>query len=222
MNVTTTGALGESLAAGLGTLGLALPVGAQERLLQYLELLTKWTVVYNLTAIREPARMITHHLLDSLAVLPTLDALVGDVQAAHVLDIGSGAGLPGVPIALARPHWQVTMREPVQKKVAFMTQAVAELGIGNAAPSLGRVEDLRAPRGFDIVISRAFSDLASFAEAALPNLASSGRIVAMKGVHPDEELRDLPDTVRVERTVALRVPGVDGARHLIVLRRGHA
>lgn len=218
MNAPTSTALGEQLAAGIDALGVSLPPEATGQLLRYVELLAKWSVVYNLTAIREPERMVTHHLLDSLAALPTLDALAGAAPA-RILDIGSGAGLPGVPIAVARPRWQVTMAEPVQKKVAFIAQAVAEIGLRNATPSLGRVEDLRSPQPFDLVISRAFSDLASFAEAALPHLAPSGRIVAMKGVHPDEELRELPATVNVERSVALRVPGVDAARHLIVLQR---
>lgn len=211
--------LGGQLRAGLRGLGLVLPEGAQARLLDYVALLAKWNGVYNLTAIRVPERMVTHHLLDSLAVLPTLDALVGAEAPATVLDVGSGAGLPGLPLAIARPRWQVTMREPVQKKVAFMTQAIAELGVRNAHASLGRVEDLKSPPGFAIVISRAFADLATFVAAAAAQVADAGWLVAMKGVHPDEELRELPATVAVEREVELAVPGLDGARHLIVMQR---
>jgi 16S rRNA (guanine527-N7)-methyltransferase len=137
----------------------------------------------------------------------------------RVLDVGSGAGLPGLPLAIARPAWQVVMREPVGKKVAFMTQAIAELGVTNAQASLGRVEELRSPPGFAIVISRAFADLAAFVQSSLAQTGEGGRLVAMKGVHPDEELGELPDTVMVEREVKLTVPGIDGSRHLIVMKR---
>lgn len=215
----SSGALDDALASGIAALGLDIPPAARAKLLALVALLAKWNGVYNLTAIREPERMVTHHLLDSLAALPTLDALVAGRSEVRVLDVGSGAGLPGLPIAIVRPAWQVVMREPVQKKVAFMTQAIAELAIANAQASLGRVEDLHSQPGFAIVISRAFADLASFVHSSLAQVGEGGSLVAMKGVHPDEELRELPDTVVVERTVALRVPGVDGARHLIVMRR---
>jgi 16S rRNA (guanine527-N7)-methyltransferase len=210
--------LARTLDEGLAALGLAVPAPARAQLLGYVALLAKWNGVYNLTAIREPERMVTHHVLDSLAVLPALDELVAGRDAVRVLDVGSGGGLPGLPIAIARPAWQVVLREPVQKKVAFVTQAIAELRVPNAQASLGRVEELHSPPGFAIVISRAFADLATLVHASLPQVATAGRIVAMKGVHPVEELRELPDSVAVERTIALRVPGVDGARHLIVLR----
>jgi 16S rRNA (guanine527-N7)-methyltransferase len=207
------------LDAALAALSLDLPAEARARLLRYVALLAKWNGTYNLTAIREPERMVSHHLVDSLAVLPSLDALVGDARDVRVLDVGSGAGLPGLPLAIARPSWQVVLREPVQKKCAFMTQAVAELRIANAQASQGRVEDLRPAGGFAIVISRAFADLASFVESSLAQVAPSGWLVAMKGVHPDEELRELPASVAVVREIALEVPGVDGARHLVVMQR---
>jgi 16S rRNA (guanine527-N7)-methyltransferase len=216
----TEGALDALLSSGLERLGLEVAPQARERLLRYVGLLAKWNSVYNLTAIREPQRMVTHHLLDALALLPVLDALVAEREGVTVLDVGSGAGIPGLPLAIARPHWQVTMREPVQKKVAFVTQAIAELAVANAHASLGRVEDLRSGAGFAIVISRAFADLATFAQTSLAQVADDGALVAMKGVYPDEELRELPEGVSVERAVALRVPGVDGERHVIVLRKG--
>ena len=203
---------------GLEGLGLSLPPPARRQLLRYVALLARWNRTYNLTAIREPERMVTHHLLDCLAVLPALDGLAGPRQPA-VLDVGSGGGLPGIPIAVARPAWQVTMVEPVQKKGAFLVQAIAELGLGNARAAIVRVEDLRGTAPFDIVISRAFSDLASFAAAALPHVARDGRLVAMKGVHPDAELAELPATVEVVAVPTLDVPFVDGARHLVVMRR---
>jgi 16S rRNA (guanine527-N7)-methyltransferase len=205
---------------GLARLGVDLPADAGDRLLRYVELLAKWNGVYNLTAIREPERMVTHHIVDSLAVLPSLDAIVAKRSAAvRVLDVGSGAGLPGLPIAIARPAWQVVLREPIQKKVAFITQAVAELGVRNATPSLGRVEDMSRGGGYAIVISRAFTDLASFAACAAAQLDDDGRLCAMKGVHPDEELRELPAEIVVEQALTLDVPGVDAARHLIVMKR---
>jgi len=212
-------ALGDALASGIAALGLDIAPDAREKLLAFVALLAKWNGVYNLTAIREPGRMVTHHLLDSLAALPALDALVAGRDDVRVLDVGSGAGLPGLPLAIARPAWQVVMREPVQKKVAFVTQAIAELRVANAQASLGRVEDLRSPPGFAIVISRAFADLASFVGSSLAQAREGGHLVAMKGVHPDEELRELPQAVVVEREVALRVPGVDGERRVIVMRR---
>ena len=213
---------GRELAArlddGLGALGVTLPADARGKLLRYVALLARWNRTYNLTAIREPERMVTHHLLDCLAVLPALDRLAGG-RALAVLDVGSGGGLPGIPIAIARPGWQVTMVEPVQKKGAFLTQAIAELGLANARAAVVRVEDLAAPVAFDVVISRAFSDLATFAAVALRHLARDGHLVAMKGVHPDAELAELPADVAVVSTDALAVPHVEGARHLVVMRR---
>ena len=216
--MSPAGDLQALLDRGLDGLGLALPGDARQRLVSYVALLERWNRTYNLTAIREPERMVTHHLLDCLAALPALDRLAGGRPIA-LLDVGSGGGLPGIPLAIARPDWQVTMVEPVHKKGAFLTQAIAELGIANASVAVVRVEDLHATAPFDIVVSRAFSDLASFAAAALPHMAREGRLVAMKGVHPDAELAELPATVEVVAAPALDVPFVDGARHLVVMRR---
>ncbi|HVF35683.1 MAG TPA: 16S rRNA (guanine(527)-N(7))-methyltransferase RsmG, partial [Candidatus Saccharimonadia bacterium] len=151
-----------------------------------------------------------------------LDALAAGHTGVTVLDVGSGAGLPGIPIAVARPAWSVTLLEPVQKKHAFMTQAVATLGLRNASPLAQRVEDFRAAIPFTIAVSRAFSDLASFAESTSRHVAADGALVAMKGVHPDEELRELPPAFVVSEAIALRVPGVDASRHLIVMRPARA
>jgi len=210
--------LADSLDAGLAALSMPLEPDARAALVAYVALLAKWNRTYNLTAIREPARMITHHVLDSLAVLPSLDALVGDRSDVQVLDVGSGAGLPGIPIAIARPAWQVTLLEPVHKKSAFLTQAIAELRIDNARAIARRVEDYRPKEPVTVAISRAFSDLTSFAEASIRHLADDGALVAMKGVHPDEELRELPSAFAVTATIPLRVPGIDAARHLIVMQ----
>jgi len=211
--------LAEVLAAGLQALGLSLSAAVQRALLDYLALLARWNRTYNLTAIREPGRMVTHHLLDSLAALPALDRLAAGRRTVSLLDVGSGGGLPGIPIAIARPDWRVTLVEPVQKKGAFLVQAIAELGLGNVHAAIARVEDLATPAPFDIVISRAFADLAAFVHAALRHAARDGRLVAMKGVHPDAELAELPADIEVEACPALAVPFVEGARHLVVMRR---
>jgi len=205
-----------SLEAGVEALaarGVHLPSGIAERLARYLALLQKWNRVYNLTAIRDSDRMITHHLLDALAVLPH----VGDARSLRLLDVGSGAGIPGMPLALARPEWQVTLLDSNHKKGAFMQQAVAELGAGNVDVRTCRIEDFPSGHAFDVVISRAFSDLATFADAGLRVLAPGGRLLAMKGVFPHEELRELPPGVRVRDTPSVAVPGLDAERHLVVL-----
>jgi 16S rRNA (guanine527-N7)-methyltransferase len=204
---------------GLEGLGLPLPPAARQQLLRYIALLARWNRTYNLTAIREPERMVTHHLLDSLAAVPALDRVADGRAVLSVLDVGSGGGLPGIPIAIARPEWRVTMVDPVQKKGAFLVQAIAELGLANARAATVRVEELATPPLFDVVISRAFADLAAFVQAALRHVARDGRLVAMKGVHPDAELAELPPSVEVEETLVLAVPFVEGARHLVVMRR---
>ncbi len=203
-----------TLESGLVRLGVSLPEGGREQLAAYLALLAKWNRTYNLTAIREPERMITHHALDSLAVVPHLPARAGIA----VLDVGSGGGLPGIPIAIARPDAHVVLVDSASKKAAFLAQAAIELPLANVEAVATRVEDYAAARKFDVVISRAFSDLATFVRLVKPHLAEGGVILAMKGVHPDEELAELPGDVEVVATPRLDVPGLEGARHLIVMR----
>ena len=215
----TSRTLAESLDAGLDELGLPLSAAQRTALIDYVALLAKWNATYNLTAIREPARMVTHHLLDSLAAVPVIDAMTADRAPVTLLDIGSGAGLPGIPIAVARPSWRITMLEPVHKKSAFITQAIAELKLENAQALAVRAEHHRGGSAATLAISRAFADLASFAHVAMRHVAADGALLAMKGVHPDEELRELPPEFTVERTLALQVPGIDAARHLVVIKR---
>lgn len=210
--------LSAALDAGLDALSAPLAREARDALLAYVALLAKWNRTYNLTAIRDPLRMVTHHVLDSVAVLPVLDAAIGDRSDVRVLDIGSGGGLPGIPIAVARPAWQVTMLEPVHKKCAFLTQAIAELGLRNARSLAQRVEDYRPALPATLAISRAFSDLATFAEASIRHVEAGGALVAMKGVHPDEELRELPALFAVTAAIPLHVPGIDAARHVVVMQ----
>ncbi|MGE5468178.1 MAG: 16S rRNA (guanine(527)-N(7))-methyltransferase RsmG [Ignavibacteria bacterium] len=203
----------EILEAGIRTLGLAVPGGATERLLAYLGLMAKWNRIYNLTAVRDEADMVTHHLLDSLAVLPYLDGI------ARLADVGSGAGLPGLVLALARPDLQVVSVEASQKKAAFQQQAKIELGLANVSIHCGRVEAMEPSEQFDAVISRAFSSLAEFVRVTDRLVGREGRLLAMKGIVPVDELAALPGGWRAKATHKLAVPGLDAQRHLIVLGR---
>jgi len=200
----------QRLAAGIAALGLALPDGAEAKLLAYLVLLDKWNRVYNLTAVRDAERMVSHHLLDSLAAVPYF-------QGETVLDVGSGGGLPGIPLAIVRPDLQVTLIDSIAKKTAFLLQAKAELGLANLQVITGRVEHFRPETGFDIVTSRAFSDLREFITLTRHLLKPGGRWLAMKGLYPNEEIAQLPAGVKVSADHALVVPGLEASRHLIVL-----
>jgi 16S rRNA (guanine527-N7)-methyltransferase len=200
----------QQLTAGIAALDLALPTGAEAKLLAYLALLDKWNRVYNLTAVREVERMVGHHLLDSLAAVPFF-------QREAVLDVGSGGGLPGIPLAIARPQLQVTLIDSIAKKTAFLLQAKAELGLANLNVVTGRVEDYRPETGFDVITSRAFSDLKEFVTLTRHLLRPTGRWLAMKGLMPHEEIASLPDWVKVSAHHSLVVPGLEASRHLIIL-----
>jgi len=205
------------LAAGVAALGLTLPDGAETKLLAYLTLLDKWNRVYNLTAVRDVERMVSHHLLDSLAVVPYFEG--GCPDLIRVLDVGSGGGLPGIPLAIARPELQVTLIDSIAKKTAFLLQAKAELGLPNLNVITGRVEDFRPDSTFDVITSRAFSDLKEFVTLTRHLLKPAGRWLAMKGLLPHEEIASLPDWLKVSANYALHVPGLEASRHLIVLER---
>lgn len=199
------------LERALATMGLALPSAACERLLAYAALLGKWNRVYNLTAIRDPREMLTHHLLDSLAVAPHLAGLQ------RLADVGSGGGLPGIALAIACPEIEVVSIETVNKKASFQQQAKIELGLTNFHIENCRVEDYVADPACDAVISRAFASVADFVALTRHLLQPGGRWLAMKGVVPDDELAALPDDVRMVRSVTLEVPGLHAERHLIIL-----
>jgi 16S rRNA (guanine527-N7)-methyltransferase len=206
--------------AQLDALGEArLPRDARDKLAAYLELLAKWNRTYNLTAIREPEKMVTHHVLDSLAVLPHLEES-NAAKDLSLLDVGSGAGLPAIPLAIARPGWRVVALDSSHKKGTFVQQVASEIALANVEAVVARVEDYLPAAPFDVVISRAFSDLATFAESSARHLGPGGRLIAMKGVRPDEEIGQLPPAFRIVATKALAVPGIDAARHLVVMGRG--
>ena len=204
--------LGDQLSRGLDALDIDLAAPTRQRLLDYVALLAKWNRVHNLTALREDQSLVSHHLLDSLAVLPYLS---GD----SMVDVGSGAGLPGIPLALARPDWQVTLLDSSHKKTSFLQQAKIELGLANVSVICSRVEAWQAPHGYALVISRALSELAEFVRLAAPLLAPDGVLAAMKGVYPYEEIAQLPPGFKVEQVVPLAVPGLEGARHLVLVRK---
>jgi len=215
-------ALRARLLAGLAELDL--DVAPAERLLDYLALLVKWGRVYNLTAIRDPLAMLRQHLFDSLSIVGPLAARLhaGTGARWRVVDVGSGAGLPGIVLALAWPQAEVLLVEPVDKKAAFLRQCQAELALANVKVSAGRVEALAAadaePRP-DLIVCRAFASLADFVAAVERIAGPDTLIAAMKGTLAADELAALPPGWSVAETLPLRVPELDAARHLVLMRR---
>ena len=213
----------QTLRRGLADLGLALEDLQIAHLLDYLALIQKWTQVYNLTAVRDPAEMLTHHLLDSLAVIvPLHRQLAGqDATAAaprRLLDVGSGAGLPGVVIAVCCPELLVDCVDTVAKKAAFIRQVAATLKLPNLRGLHARVEKLTDK--YDVISSRAFASLADFTHWSQAALAEQGVWLAMKGRHPAEELAALPPGVAVFHVEPLLVPGLDAERCIVWMRKG--
>ena len=200
-----------ALASGLAALDITLPDEAQHKLLAFRDLLLKWNKTYNLTALRDPAQAISHHLLDSLAILP-------HVGTGNLLDGGSGGGLPGIPLAIARPELSVSMVDTVQKKTTFLQQAVIELALKNVTVHHARVEEKQGQ--YAQISSRAFAEIGLFISLTRHLLAPNGRWLAMKGVRPDDELKALPADIAVEAIIPLTVPGLDAERHLIILKAG--
>jgi 16S rRNA (guanine527-N7)-methyltransferase len=216
MSARNGGALEPALRDGLTALGLALADEQVERLLDYLDLIQKWNKVYNLTAVRDPAEMLTHHLLDSLAVIGPLRRQSGG-KPVRLLDVGAGAGLPGVVIAICCPEIDVSCVDTVAKKAAFVQQAAVTLGLPNLRGIHARVESLAGP--FDFITSRAFSSLPDFVSWSAGALAEQGVWLAMKGKLPTAEVAALPATVAVFHVEQLQVPGLQAERCLIWLRR---
>ena len=201
------------LAAGIDALGLDLDAGQHAQLLDYLALLLKWNAVYNLTSVRDPRQMVTHHLLDSLA------AVASFAHAANVLDVGAGGGLPGIVLAIARPAMHVSLIDTVHKKTAFLKQVKAELGLTNVTVYTGQVQQLRVAQPFDVITSRAFADLSDFVAWSSHLLVDGGQFIALKGVAPPSEQERLPARWNVRRRQALQVPGLDAERHLVFITK---
>ncbi len=212
-------AMEPELRKGAGELGLVLSDPQIAQLLDFLNLIQKWNKVYNLTAVRDPAEMITHHLLDSLAAVTPLLRQSGG-EAISVLDVGSGAGLPGVVFAICLPDCRVDCVDTVAKKAAFIQQVAVALKLPNLRGVHARVESLDGP--YDIVSSRAFASLTDFVTWSSRALAESGVWLAMKGRHPEGEITSLPPGVQVFHVEQLQVPGLNADRCLIWLRRAPA
>jgi len=205
--------LEKRIGEGATAMGLVLPTETAARCAQYLVLIEKWNRIHNLTAVRETDQMVVLHLLDSLSVLPHV------AGARTVLDVGSGPGLPGIPLALAAPDLEVTLLDSSHKKASFLEQARAELALSNASVVCERVELWRPEKTFDVVVSRAFAELAEFVSQAQHLVAPAGRMLAMKGVYPFEEIARIPATHRVAEVKELRVPALEAKRHLVFVEK---
>ena len=201
----------DQLAAGIAQMRLNISPAQQQKLLAYLALLQKWNKTYNLTALRAPAQMVSHHLLDSLTLLPYL------AQAQSMIDVGSGGGMPAIPAAICCPDLRITMVDANSKKNSFLRQAAIELGLGNIAVSSSRVEELSDHRA-DIVTSRAFAELADFVRLTRHLLGDNGHWAAMKGVYPAEEIARLPPDIQAYQIAPIHVPTLNAERHIVLLR----
>jgi len=206
-------ALSAVLGEGIAAMGLDVNPAQQDKLMNYLALMFKWNAVYNLTSLRDPMQMVTHHLLDSLAAVPAFAA------AQNVLDVGSGGGLPGIVLAIVRPDMKVSMIDTVHKKTAFLTQVKAELGLANVTVYTARVEQLQVNDKFDVITSRAFADLSDFVNWSSHLLADGGRYIALKGVAPKDEQERLPAEWKVDKVEPLDVPRLGAERHLVFIER---
>lgn len=206
-------ALAQVLADGIAEMNLAVTPAQQEQLMDYLGLMFKWNSVYNLTSLRDPMQMVTHHLLDSLAAVP---AFAG---ARNVLDVGSGGGLPGIVLAIVRPDMNVAMIDTVHKKTAFLTQVKAQLSLANVTVYTARVEQLQITESarFDVITSRAFADLSDFVNWSSHLLAEGGRYIALKGTAPRDEQQRLPGEWKVSGVEPLQVPRLGAERHLVFI-----
>lgn len=200
-----------ALRHGLSESGQPLAEAAQEKLIAYVELLAKWNKVHNLTAIRDPLQMISHHLLDSLAVRPHL-------PDGALADVGSGGGLPGIPLAIAEPQRRVTLNDANHKKAAFLQQAVIELRLANADVHAGRVQAWRPSSPFACVIARGFAELAQFIATCRHLVRAGGVLAAMKGVYPQDELSRVPPDADCSDVRRLQVPLLTAERHLVLCR----
>ncbi|MEK6748397.1 MAG: 16S rRNA (guanine(527)-N(7))-methyltransferase RsmG [Pseudomonadota bacterium] len=200
------------IASGAKELGLALDASQVDKLCRYVASLYKWNQVYNLTSVRRPDQIAVRHILDSLAVWQ-------QVRGQRVLDVGSGAGLPGIPLAILMAGKQFVLIDSVAKKTRFMLQAALELGLQNVEVVQHRVEDYRTARPFDTVVSRAFSSIREMLQLTQEVLAPGGVYLALKGAYPEHELAELPAGFGVTKLVPLKVPGLDAERHVVCIER---
>ncbi|MFN3791395.1 16S rRNA (guanine(527)-N(7))-methyltransferase RsmG [Massilia sp.] len=205
--------LSQVLADGVEEMHLDVTPAQQDKLLDYLALMNKWNSVYNLTSLRDPMQMVTHHLLDSLAAVP---AFAG---AGNVLDVGAGGGLPGVVLAICRPGMKVSMIDTVHKKTAFLKQVKAELELANVTVHTMKVQDLQVSDKFDVITSRAFADLTDFLNWSGHLLAEGGKFIALKGTAPAEEQERVPAEWKISGLQPLQVPRLGAERHLIFVER---
>ena len=206
------------LDSGLNELTLDVQTEQKELLIRYLALMAKWNPVYNLTAIRETAQMVSHHLLDSLVIIPTLSGWIHGKTAPKILDVGSGGGLPGVVLAIMHPEWSVTLIDPVHKKTAFLQQVKSQLALTNLIIITGKVEDLNHAQSYDVITSRAFASIADFVRLSESVLAADGFFAAMKGVPPSNEITELEQIAPKQwqvKTEEIQVPQLNAQRHLI-------
>lgn len=205
--------LNELLSKGLRQLSLAQPLDDKQqlKLIKYVELLDKWNKTYNLTAVRNPEQMVVRHLLDSLSICPYL-------RGKSILDVGTGAGLPGIPLAIVFPSRHFTLLDSNSKKTRFVTQAVSELELSNVDVVQSRVENFQSPALFDTIITRAYSAVANMVDQTSHLLAVEGTFLAMKGTNPVAELDQLPSEYEVEKSHILKVPGLEEERHLLEIK----
>lgn len=208
-------ALAKVLREGVDEMRLEVTPEQQSKLMGYLQLMYKWNAVYNLTSLRDPMQMVTHHLLDSLAAVPAFK------DATSVLDVGAGGGLPGIVLAITRPDMKVAMIDTVHKKTAFLTQVKAELALSNVTVHTMKVQDLQVSEKFDVITSRAFADLSDFVNWSGHLLQDGGKFIALKGVAPSEERERLPQEWKVSGLQPLQVPRLGAERHLVFIDRSN-
>jgi 16S rRNA (guanine527-N7)-methyltransferase len=206
-------ALAAVLHQGIKDMALEVTPEQQTKLMAYLQLMHKWNAVYNLTSLRDPRQMVTHHLLDSLAAVPAF------ANARNVLDVGAGGGLPGIVLAITRPDMNVSMIDTVHKKTAFLTQVKAELSLTNVTVHTMKVQDLTVSDKFDVITSRAFADLSDFVNWSGHLLGEGGQFIALKGVAPSDERERLPQDWKVVNLQPLWVPRLEAERHLVFIER---
>jgi len=206
-------ALAQVLADGIKDMHLDVSATQQDKLLDYLALMNKWNSVYNLTSLRDPMQMVTHHLLDSLAAVPAF------TDARNVLDVGAGGGLPGVVLAICRPDMKLSMIDTVHKKTAFLKQVKAELELANVTVHTMKVQELEVSDKFDVITSRAFADLTDFLNWSGHLLAEGGKFIALKGTAPAEEQERIPAEWKISGLQPLQVPRLGAERHLIFVER---